>query len=302
MDISRILPLSVPEGQESLLGGLEYFLDGLILAGAILLIASIIPAHRLTAQLPSGRLRRNWRVLMALTCVFFCGYLSYVFVNWNGNFGNDRSMSHYLLPVVYFLCACFVHVLNNFALETMGHIRSVTVLDLENITDPMLGIHNRRYLDHRLKQEVVRAVRYHLPLSVVLIDIDHFNEINGKYGRQAGDNVLAGLVKVILNTARNTDIIARYGGEEIMIVATNTPVTGTVTFSERLRKTIEETVRAQLSSGEEIRVTVSIGVAAVGPETGTVKALTESVIDALSRAKAQGRNIVMVNKSDAGAV
>ena len=302
MDLSRFIPPDVPGGQESLLAGLDYFLNGLILAGAILLIASIIPANSLTAQLPSGRLRRNWRALMVLTCIFFCGYLSYVFVNWNGYLGGARSISHYLLPVVYFLCACFVHVLNNFALETMAHIRSVTVLDLENITDPMLGIHNRRYLDHRLKHEVIRAVRYQLPLSVVLIDIDNFKEINGKYGRQAGDNILAGLVKVILNTARNTDIIARYGGEEIMVVATNTAVTGIMTFSERLRKTIADTVLLQLNSGEEIRITVSIGVAAVGPETGTVKALTESVIDALSRAKAQGRNLVIVNKPDAGAV
>jgi diguanylate cyclase (GGDEF)-like protein len=302
MDISKILPLNVPGGHESFMAGVEYFLDGLILAGAILLIAAMIPAHRLTAQLPSGRLRRNWRVLMVLMCVFFCGYLGYVYVDWNSPLGGDLSISHYVLPVVYFLCACFVHVLNNFALETMAHIRSVTVLDLENITDPMLGIPNRRYLDHRLKHEVIRAVRYHLPLSIVLIDIDFFKDINDKYGRQTGDSVLAGLVKLILNTARTTDIVARYGGEEIMVVATNTPVTGIVTFSERLRRMIQDTALLQLSNGEEIRATVSIGIAAVGPETGTVKALTESVVDALSRAKAQGRNIVIVNKPDAGAV
>ena len=302
MDISKIFGLNLPGGHEFLLAGLDYFLDGLILAGAILLIASIIPAHRLTAQLPSGRLRRNWRLLMLLTCAFFCGYLCYVFVNLKGNFGYDHSISHYVLPVVYFLSACFVHVLNNFALETMAHIRSVTVLDLENITDPMLGIHNRRYLDYRLKQEVIRAVRYHLPLSVVLIDIDRFKDINDKYGRQVGDSVLARLGKLVLNTARTTDIVARYGGEEIMVIATNTPVTGIITFAERLRKTVEDAVLTQLSGGGEIRGTVSIGIAAVGPETATVKTLTESVTDALSRAKTQGRNLVIVNKPDADAV
>jgi diguanylate cyclase (GGDEF)-like protein len=305
MGISDFIPFNGGGGHDYLLGGLEYVLNGLIIAGALILIFSLVPTYRLIAQLSSGRIRLNWQILSVLMMVFICGYLCYLIVNWNGRLEDSRTVSHYTVPLVYFLGACFIYLVATFALETAVHVRRSTAFGLENITDPLLGIHNRRYLDYRIKQEIVRAVRYHIPLSVVLIDIDHFKDINENYGRKAGDDVLTGLGKLVLNTARNTDIVARYGGEEIMVIATNTPVTGIITFAERLRQAVADAILVppgQLTRGETIRVTVSIGVAAVGPETGTVKALTESVTDALSRAKAQGRNIVMVNKSDAGAV
>jgi diguanylate cyclase (GGDEF)-like protein len=300
MEISKLFP----NQGTSILNGLEYFLCLLIVVGALILFISLVPTYRLIAQLSPGRIRRNWQVLRVLIIVFCAGYLCYVIVDWKGGFGRDRSMSHFVVPVVYFLGACFVYLVTAFALETTAHIRHVTVFELESIIDPMLGIHNRRYLDHRLKQEVSRAVRYQVPLSVVLIDIDHFRQLNDTFGIKVGDSVLTSLGKLVLNIARNTDVVARYGGEEIMVIATNTPLAGAVTFAERLRKEVEDAVLAppgELTGGQTVRLTVSIGVAVVGPETGTVIALVKSADDALARAKAQGRNIVFVNKSDAAA-
>jgi len=304
MDISGIFPFSGAAGQDFMMTGLEYFLSGLIIIGALIIILSLVPASRLITQLSPSRIRRNWQVLRVLIIVFLFGYLCYVAVNWRGNLENYPSMSHYVVPVIYFLGACFVYLVATFALETAVHIRRATVFDLESITDPLLGIHNRRYLDHRLKQEVLRAVRYQMPLSIVLLDIDHFKQINDTFGHQVGDFVLTSLGKLTLNAARNTDVVARYGDEEIMIIATNTQVSGAITFAERLRKSIADAMLVppgEPAGGETVRVTVSIGIAAVGSETGTVPALIKSVEDALSRAKAQGRNIVFVNKPDTAA-
>jgi diguanylate cyclase (GGDEF)-like protein len=281
--------------------GMEHLLNGLIIVGALILIFSLVPSHRLVAQIPPGKIRSNWQVLRVLIIIFLCGYVCYVVVNWNGALDNYRTVSHFIVPVVYFLGACFVYLVSTFALETAAHIRRATVLDLENITDPLLGIHNRRYLDHRLRQEVLRAVRYKLPLSILLVDIDHFSQVNDAYGRVVGDFVLTSLSKLAVSTARNTDVVARYGGEEIMVIATNTPLSGAVTFAERLRIAVAEAIMVppgESTGGRMVRVTVSIGVTEVGPDTGTVIALVKSADDALARAKAQGRNIVFVNKSD----
>jgi diguanylate cyclase (GGDEF)-like protein len=297
MGISRLFP----HCGTYTLDGFEYILSVIIIIGALILIVSLVPAHRLIAQLPPGRTRRNWQVLRVLVIVFLCGFCCYVAVNWSGRLEQYRTVSHYIVPILFFLGACFVYLVATFALETAAHIRRATVMDLENITDPLLGIHNRRYLDHRLVQEVSRAVRYRLPLSVVLIDVDHLKQINDNFGKQVGDFVLTSIGKITLSAARNTDIVARYGGEEIMIVATNTPIAGAMTFAERLRKAVADAILVppgEYTGGEAVRVTVSAGIAGVGPETVTVIALLNSADDALARAKAQGRNIVFVNKPD----
>jgi diguanylate cyclase (GGDEF)-like protein len=298
MDLSNLFPNN---GTFFVENGVEYFLNSLIIVGALILILSLVPSHRLIAQIPPGKIRSNWQVLRVLIIIFIFGYLSYLAVNLKSGSGHAADTSYFVVPVVYFLGACFVYLVATFALETAAHIRRSTVLDLENITDPLLGIHNRRYLDHRLRQEVLRAVRYKLPLSILLVDIDHFRQVNDTYGRLVGDYVLTGLSKLALNTARNTDVVARYGGEEIMVIATNTPLSGAVTFAERLRREVADAIMVppgERTGGRMVRMTVSIGVTEVGPETGTVIALLKNADDALARAKARGRNIVFVNKSE----
>jgi len=122
-----------------------------------------------------------------------------------------------IVPSVFFFGAGFVWLTATLSLHTAIDIRRVTVLEHENITDPLIGIYNRRYLDRRLQEEFIRARRYSLPLSVLLLDIDHFKRVNDAYGHQVGDLVLSYLGKLLLSAIRATDIIARYGGEEILI-------------------------------------------------------------------------------------
>jgi len=171
------------------------------------------------------------------------------------------------------------------------------VLEQESITDPLMGIYNRRYLERRLTSEVARASRYGMPLSVLLLDIDHFKRINDSYGHQVGDVVLAELAQLIVNTVRTTDIVTRYGGEEIMVIAPSTPLRTAANLAERLRKIIEHRpfdVPAKLHRKlKALHITVSVGVACFGQNANDFQSLIQSTDEALYRAKKKGRNCVI---------
>ena len=239
-------------------------------------------------------MRSNWRILRTLIFTFIAGYVAYTVFFWN----NEGTILELVVPVVFFLGACFVWLVNTLSMHTAFDLRRVADLELETMTDSLTGIYNRRYLDRRLKEEVDRALRYDLPLSVLLLDIDHFKLINDQYGHQAGDLVLSSMGKLIMGIARTSDIVARYGGEEFLVIGTSTPLANAPIFAERLRRTVEETLlvpACDLTNGEDIRVTVSIGVAALGRENGCVSALVKAADIALYRAKLEGRNRVVVS-------
>jgi len=267
--------------------------NGMIALGAAILVAALFPVERLIAQLPPGSMRRNWQILRALVFLFIAGYIGYAIVEWK----NRIDVRDLFVPGIFLLGSCFVFLVSTLSLQTAIDIRRIAEMEHENVTDPLMGIHNRRYLDRRLKEEVDRAVRYRLPLSVLLLDIDHFKRVNDMYGHQVGDRVLCALGKRIRSAVRNTDVVARYGGEEILIIATCTPPPPIPVFAERLRKTVEESSLVEastLTGGEEIRVTVSIGVASLGPKVQTMEALVKGADEALYRAKHQGRNRVVL--------
>lgn len=269
--------------------------NGLIVVGAGLLVASLSYVERLISGLPDGEMRRNWRILRALVFLFIAGYIGYAVAQWNRGVG-ARDL---FVPGIFLLGACFVLVVSRLSLQTTLDIRRIAVMEHENITDPLMGIHNRRYLDRRLKEEVDRALRYGVPLSVLLLDIDRFKRINDAYGHPVGDRVLCGLGKLIRDTVRNTDVVARYGGEEILVIATCTPPPPVPVVAERVRRTVEAAVlvpATPATRGEEIRVTVSIGVASLGPDIRTVEALVQRADQAMYRAKREGRNRVVVSR------
>jgi diguanylate cyclase (GGDEF)-like protein len=283
--------------------------NGLIIFGACILIASLVPVQRLIAKLQQGEVQRKWYILRALIGLFIAGYIVYAATNWN----NSGTVIDLVVSAIFFLGACYVLLVNRLSLQTALDVRRLAVLELESIMDPLLGIHNRRYLDRRLQEEVERARRYDLPLSVLLLDIDHFKQINDRYGHQVGDLVLSGLGTLIKNAARITDIVARYGGEEILVIATNTPSSSVPVFAERLRKMIEDYAFAEmlrkavedtilvppseLTDEQEVRVTVSIGVASLDSETGNVGALLKRADDAMFRAKREGRNRIIMDET-----
>jgi diguanylate cyclase len=156
--------------------------------------------------------------------------------------------------------------------------------------DSLTGLFNRRYLEGTLEREMARSRRENMPLAMLLLDIDHFKEVNDSYGHQAGDEVLRVLGKLLLEHARAEDIVCRYGGEEFLLVLPKMPLAIALERAAQLRKIIQETT---VSFGEmRIQVTISIGVAAIPENADSTERLIRCADKALYRAKSGGRNQV----------
>lgn len=272
---------------------LHFIANGLVLVGIILQLLALRPVRRLIRLLPPGRPRHHWYVLTILIFIFIIGYGAYIPAFW----GSHENLADLAVPAVFFVGGWFVLMVNLLSLETARDVRYMAVLEKENITDPLMGIYNRRYLDRRLLTEVARASRYGMTLSVLLIDIDHFKRINDTYGHPVGDVVLRDLAQLVVSTVRTTDIVARYGGEEIMVITPSTPVKTASQLAERLRKAVEETplaIPADMHRDlDKVHITVSIGVACFGQNAHDYQTLIQSADEALYRAKKKGRNCVI---------
>lgn len=164
-------------------------------------------------------------------------------------------------------------------------------------TDALTGAINRRHFWHLSTQEVFRSIRYGHPLSLIIMDVDHFKKFNDTYGHAAGDQVLRTLAQVGQRCIRATDIFARIGGEEFTVLLPSICLDGAVTVAERLRKTFES-LRITLDSGETISFTVSAGVAQRGPGDRTFDDLFRAADAALYEAKNGGRNRVCSHPVD----
>jgi len=163
--------------------------------------------------------------------------------------------------------------------------------------DALTGVANRRYFDERLNQEFARATRDKSPLSLLMIDVDHFKNYNDLNGHQAGDAALMRVAQTIQsNLRRAADMVARYGGEEFAVILPSTNVGGAKERAEAIRKKIEGLQITRPGSHENTSVTVSVGVAAVVPaEAGETAAKLISAADAaLYSVKQNGRNAVSV--------
>ena len=166
-------------------------------------------------------------------------------------------------------------------------------------TDVLTGWHNRRYLSVRIKEELARARRDGTRLVCLMLDVDHFKQVNDTWGHAAGDAVLRELAQRIELQVRASDIAARYGGEEFVVLLPNTEVGSASKLAERIRKEIAASPIV-LPCGESITITASIGIAEVRPERDQkdLKTLGDSLIAradvALYAAKSAGRDRVVV--------
>jgi diguanylate cyclase (GGDEF)-like protein len=182
--------------------------------------------------------------------------------------------------------------------ELLVYLGGAVVRDVENarlyrlaITDPLTHAFNRQYLFQRLPAELERSRRYGEPLSVALMDIDHFKHVNDTHGHLAGDFVLKELVRLALTQVREVDALVRHGGEEFLLLLPNTPRDAAATVAERLRASVEKLVMPW--SNLKLRVTASFGVAEWHREE-TDEDLLRRADEALYRAKDAGRNRVDV--------
>ncbi|MDD3765096.1 MAG: GGDEF domain-containing protein [Nevskiales bacterium] len=268
--------------------------EALVIAGILVLVASLAPVKAVIDQLPSGKIRQRWFALAALICSFIVGYVAYAIVFALQPTEPD-GMS-LIVPAVFFCGACFVILTARLSIQTAIGLRRVSLLEQQTITDPLTGLYNRRYLDRRLEEELSRARRYGAPLTVLMVDIDHFKRVNDEHGHPAGDLALSYLGKLLLQIVRQSDIAARYGGEEFMVIAPQTPMATAAVLAERIRQQVEShklIITSQHGERSEIRLTVSIGVAGASQATTTVEELVADADAALYQAKQSGRNRVV---------
>ena len=155
--------------------------------------------------------------------------------------------------------------------------------------DRLTGVANRQALLAELFSEVVRATRYDRPLSVAFVDIDHFKAVNDTYGHGVGDVVLRGVAQTLSENLRGSDMIGRYGGEEFMLILTETDVEEGAVLAEKLR-TLVQRQRFEVEGGQHIAVTISIGIAGGIGNKVRMETLIRDADAAMYSAKSLGRN------------
>jgi len=173
-----------------------------------------------------------------------------------------------------------------------AHIEEIVSLSLR---DGLTGLFNHTYFHPQLDLEMRRYARYGVILSLVLIDVDDFKEVNDTYGHQEGDRILAAMGKTLLRVARDSDICCRYGGEEFTVILPLTDIHEADLIANRLKTEIVE----RLPCGRT--VTVSMGVASCGKDASTYRKLVETADTALYQAKKNGKDrVVVATEGDAG--
>ncbi|WLQ12649.1 GGDEF domain-containing protein [Hahella aquimaris] len=166
------------------------------------------------------------------------------------------------------------------------------------IQDGLTGVKNRRYFDQILNADLRRASRLNYPISLLLIDIDHFKRVNDRYGHLVGDECLVQTAQTLMRQLqRNSDVLARYGGEEFGIILPGVDAEEAAALAEKLRRAVAACAVWNLS--DPVSVTISIGgVSGVPRETMTPKQLLELADKALYQAKSYGRNCVFWSSLD----
>jgi diguanylate cyclase (GGDEF)-like protein len=181
-----------------------------------------------------------------------------------------------------------IEVMVNMAAVTLMNVRLISRLNRMAVTDPMTGLFNRRRFNRALQDEIDRAQRFAEPVTLLILDIDKFKNINDTYGHAAGDEVIRGIAKVLREVTRSIDVVSRIGGEEFSVILPKTALREGVQVAEKIRK---ETEKRRFDLGKTTgNVTISLGVS-VFPQDGTEpEALISRADDNLYRAKEGGRN------------
>jgi diguanylate cyclase (GGDEF)-like protein len=174
------------------------------------------------------------------------------------------------------------------AARTEELVEKNRMLEVLSVTDKLTGLYNRRKLDEVLEEELVRAQRYQVDVSIIMLDIDHFKQVNDTHGHGVGDAVLVAMAKLLREQTRDADALGRLGGEEFLVVCPHSNAEGSLHAATKLREAI---------AGHHFpgvgQVTSSFGIASCRPDDTAVTILARADA-ALYRAKGAGRNRVEV--------
>lgn len=180
------------------------------------------------------------------------------------------------------------------AAPAINNLRLMEQLRNRALVDEQTQVYNRRFLDGYLRKQVAHAERHGQALSVMMLDIDHFKRFNDQYGHEAGDYVLRQFAKAISGALREGELVARYGGEEFTVIVQGT-AREAMTLAERLRRAVAELSFAQFTkNGEDVRITMSVGIAEFPTSGQTLEEVLKAADLALYRAKGAGRDCVKI--------
>jgi len=180
------------------------------------------------------------------------------------------------------------------AATALSSIRLLTLARDRALRDGLTGVYNRRFLEELFPKQLALARRTSRPLSVLMLDLDHFKAFNDTYGHDVGDRVLCAFVGILQEEARNSDSVVRYGGEEFLMLLPETDEEGAAAFAERIRRAVERRAFTDLGVPNGISLRCSIGVSSTVAQGDSPSELILAADRALYLAKQQGRNRVVV--------
>ena len=183
---------------------------------------------------------------------------------------------------------------------SLSNIKLRETLRLQSIIDPLTELYNRRYMDETLRRELIRSQRGGKPLSIIVLDLDHFKRTNDTYGHDGGDAVLKRVAQALLANVRECDVVCRFGGEEMVILLPDCDTRLAAGRGDDIRATVEALQVAH--GGQTVRTTASFGVAGYPEHGADATALFQAADRALYQAKRDGRNRVVIAPAPTPAV
>jgi diguanylate cyclase (GGDEF)-like protein len=179
--------------------------------------------------------------------------------------------------------------------SALANSRKYDAIRRQVVTDHLTSLYNRRFFMTRGHEEIERSLRHKMPLCILMLDIDHFKLFNDAYGHATGDRVLQTVARALQTTLRTSDICARYGGEEFAMLLPNTSGDNGYHVAERVRRTLAGTRYTGLGLPDDVRITISAGVATCPQDATSLDELMELSDQALYAAKRAGRDRVALH-------
>lgn len=257
-------------------------------ANAIIVSTSILICGFLLGALSHLKANRGQKFMIMNTVVTFCIIIALYLISDDFNLFLANSLLFTSTTVItsYFIC--------RYIQFSIANIRNYWQLKIDATTDHLTELANLREFENRFEQLFEDCQSNQLPISFLMLDLDHFKLINDTYGHQKGDEVLSELAQILLKSCRGYDLVARIGGEEFAIVLPRCPRETALTIGRRIRQQIEEF--SFCKDSHAIRMTVSIGVSSFPNDASDSQKLMAMADKAMYKAKSSGRNAVMVEQ------
>lgn len=257
---------------------------------------TIFPFSKLIKSLNKGSIKLKWHLIRVLIVIFILCYLSYSLQYIITSVDLKHLINNTLLvPIIFFCGSIFVLMVGILAFKTTKDIHNYRILKEESITDFLLGIYNRRFFNKILQEKVNEYKLKSESLSLFLVDIDNFKDINDTYGHLIGDQALIQLAMIIKNHTTSNEIVCRYGGDELVVICQNKNEIETYELANTIRKHIENNYLIEESKMHPaITKTISVGITTLhNLNCMDINCLIDKADSNLYKAKEAGKNRVV---------